>query len=71
MAESLDGLPEPNTDGTLLRLVGLVDSCDLFCDVEVGGRQLTDPAKVVHSFLAAVMEEQPTRRFPDPQRTNE
>lgn len=70
-SESLEGLPESNTDSRLLMLMGLVNGSDLFSDIDVGGLQLTDPAKVLHSLLAAVVKEKPARGLADPQGTSE
>ena len=71
LSKCLEGLPEPNTHGGLLSFVGLVNSRNFFGDVDIGSGQLTDPAEILHSIAAALMEEQPPRRFPDPQGTHE
>ena len=69
--EGLEGLPEANTNGRLLVFKGLVDSGNLFGDVDVVGIQLADPAKVIHRLAATVLEEQPAGRFLDPQGSSE
>ena len=66
LAGGLEGLPKTDTDRSLLRLMGLVNSSHLFSDVHVGGSQLTDPAQIFHSLRPAVVQEEPARGFPHP-----
>jgi hypothetical protein len=69
--KGLERLPEANTNGASLILKGLVDGGNLFGDVNVVGVQLANPAKILHRLTATVLEEEPTRRFLDPQGTGE
>lgn len=64
--QCLKGLPQTDTDGRLLRLGGMVNSGHLLGDVDFRGIQLADPAKVLHSLAAAVLQEEPSRRLSDP-----
>lgn len=69
--EGLEGLPEANADRRFLVLQSLVDSGDLFADVDVVGIQLADPAEILHRLAATVLKEKPAGRFLDPQRSSE
>lgn len=64
-AGSLEWLPEANADGRALLLQGLVDGTNLLNHIDVILGQLTDPAKVLDSFLATTTTEQPTGRLAD------
>lgn len=70
-SEGLEGLPETNTNSTLLIFKSLINSNHLFRDVNIVGFQLADPAEVLHCLAATVFQEQPAGRFLHPQRTNE
>lgn len=70
LGKCLERLPEAETNNGLLGLVGLVNGSNFFRDIEIRGGKLADPAEVVHRLLSVAVEEEPTGRFPNPQRTH-
>lgn len=54
------GDPHADRTGDTTSLVGLVNGCNFFGDIDIRGFHLTDPAKVLHGLLAAILEEEPT-----------
>lgn len=71
LAKGLERLPEAEADDSLLLLVCLVNGGNLFSDIEIRRSKLADPAEIFHCLLTAVVEEEPTGGFPNPQRTDE
>lgn len=69
--KGLKGLPETETDGRLLVLMGLIDGSNFFGDIDIGSLQLADPAEVLHGLAALVVKEKPARGLAHPQGTNE
>lgn len=65
-SKRLEGLPESETDGRLLVLMGLVNGSNFFGNIHIRSVQLADPAKVFHSLLALVVKEEPARRLAHP-----
>lgn len=69
--ERLEWLPEAQAHHSLLRFMSLINSSDLFSDVDISGSQLTDPAEILHSCGPAILEEEPAGGLAEPQSTNE
>lgn len=57
LEDSLEGLPEAQTNSSNLLLDGLVNSSHLLGDVNISFIELTNPAEVLHGLLATTLEE--------------
>jgi hypothetical protein len=67
--DSLKGVEESKTNRRLLVLESSLDERDFLNDVEVIGRKVSNPQKVLETLFSLALGEQPTRRFLEPDRT--